>query len=415
MDGAGKTNGTATATPNGTPNGIPNGPNGIPNGTATPNGSNGSATELSFDTDKQLKISMSRYWLNWMEENGAALIVCCYKSNVVFALGAVRDNVNKARLSFFTSRQHHRPLGATYDAQRKRLFIGEALTLQQFNDEGTHPSDQEGVPDYDVNFVPRRFDVINDIDIHDIVVDAEGDPYFCSALFSCVCKVDNQGSFKVFWKPDWITKIAAEDRCHMNGLCCRDGVPRYVSCVSRTDVRGAWREHRREGGVIYDIVENRLVCKGLSMPHSPRWHNGKLWVLDSGTGQFGFVEFGITTQDDNGESYHPFVPCCFIPGFIRGLTFVKNRYAVIGSSDDRHDAAFSGLKLGEVLSKQGLTKGKCGIFVVDLDRMDALHCLTFDTEVTELYDVTAIHNCQRPRIALLDASLAMEFRVIEED
>ena len=39
-----------------------------------------------------------------------------------------------------------------------------------------------------------------------------------------------------------------------------------------------------------DVASNEILTEGLSMPHSPRVHNGELYVLDSGGGYFGKVD-----------------------------------------------------------------------------------------------------------------------------
>ena len=100
-----------------------------------------------------------------------------------------------------------------------------------------------------------------------------------------------------------------------NGLAIKDGKPAYVTAVSETNVAEGWREHRSGGGVVVDINTDEVVCSGLSMPHSPRWHNGKLWLANSGTGEYGYVDF------DTGK----FEPVVFCPGFIRGATMHGNR------------------------------------------------------------------------------------------
>jgi uncharacterized protein (TIGR03032 family) len=67
-----------------------------------------------------------------------------------------------------------------------------------------------------------------------------------------------------------------------------DGEARYVTAISQSDVIDGWRERRRDGGCVIDIKTNEIIAKGLSMPHSPRWYQGKLWLLKSGEGEFGF-------------------------------------------------------------------------------------------------------------------------------
>ena len=192
-------------------------------------------------------------------------------------------------------------------------------------------------------------------------------------------------------------------------MCTRDGDIRYITCVAQTDIRNGWRDRRTNGGVVYDIKEDRVVCSGLSMPHSPRWHNNKLWVLNSGTGYMGYVDL---SKSDN-ES---FTPTLFIPGYMRGLSFTKNgKYALIASSLDRHEKIFQDIPLGENLKEKGMDS-KCGIHIVDMETMDVVHDLIFgqdrENPVTEIYDVVSLHGAQRSRIENINnADLLTSYRI----
>ncbi len=110
------------------------------------------------------------------------------------------------------------------------------------------------------------------------------------------------------------------------------------TAVSTSDVADGWRERRREGGVVIDVRDNRLVATGLSMPHSPRVYRDRLWLLNSGTGNFGSIDL------TNGR----FEPLTFCPGYLRGLAFVGD-YAVTSLSRPRHDTTFGGLPLNDAL------------------------------------------------------------------
>jgi uncharacterized protein (TIGR03032 family) len=120
------------------------------------------------------------------------------------------------------------------------------------------------------------------------------------------------------------------------------------------------------------------------MPHSPRWYRDRLWVLNSGTGYFGHIDFGL------GQ----FVPMTFCPGYLRGLTFVGD-YAVVGLSRPRHDAIFGGLHLQEELNCHD-AEPQCGLQVIDLNSGDVVHFLRLQGDVSELYDVAALPGAKRP-------------------
>jgi len=65
-----------------------------------------------------------------------------------------------------------------------------------------------------------------------------------------------------------------------------NGKPRWVTAHSQLNDFNSWRDHPDEG-VLYDIVDEKVVVKGLSSPHFPRWYKNKLWMLQSGKGEFG--------------------------------------------------------------------------------------------------------------------------------
>jgi len=177
----------------------------------------------------------------------------------------------------------------------------------------------------------------------------------------------------------------AEDRCHLTGLAMVDGHPGYVTACGESDEAKGWEEGRSEGGIVIDVRENQIVCSGLSMPHSPRWHDGKLWILNSGTGYLGYV--------DLAESL--FVPVSFCPGYARGMATIGN-FALISLSKAREPDGFSGLELESKLNETS-AEPWCGILVVDLTTGNLLHWLRIDGVVDEIFDIVPMPGMARPR------------------
>jgi uncharacterized protein (TIGR03032 family) len=151
-----------------------------------------------------------------------------------------------------------------------------------------------------------------------------------------------------------------------------------------TDIADGWRDRRRDGGCVLEVPSGRVVASGLSMPHSPRFHNGRLWVLNSGTGEFGSIDL------ESGA----FQPLAFLPGYMRGLCFVEN-YAIIGLSRPRHEKTFSGLALDDRLKTEGV-EPRCGLAVIDLKTGDQVNWVQIEGLVSELYDVVALPGVTRP-------------------
>ena len=164
---------------------------------------------------------------------------------------------------------------------------------------------------------------------------------FVATSFGCIATLAERSSFTPLWRPPFLSKLAAEDRCHLNGLALADGRPRYATAVSTSDVVDGWRDRRRDGGVVLEIPDGRVIASGLSMPHSPRLYRGRLWLHNSGTGHFGSIDPG------GGR----FEPLTFCPGYLRGLAFVGD-YAVVGLSRPRDDKTFGGLALEDELAKR---------------------------------------------------------------
>lgn len=327
-----------------------------------------------------------RYFLKWLRSVKSSLVISSYKTNRVFMIGVVcHPQTGEDVISIWMS-QFGRPMGI--NVTEETLWIASSGNLWCNQNDGSFEGSDPNLGKFDANYVPRLAYFSNDIDAHDLCIDQNKKIYYCSALFSCVCMPSETNSFKVFWRPPFITKTSPEDRCHLNGICVRDGEPRYVTMTSSSNVKGGWRDHRVGQGLVYDIKTNQVVCDGLTMPHSPRWEFGRLWVLESGTGYLGYVNL----------EKKKFVKKVFIPGYLRGLTFIKRRYAVVGTSKDRYESVFQGLPLGERLKKEKI-ESRCGFFVIDLKKnFDIIHSMTFMSPIDELYDVCSIPNISRPKM-----------------
>ena len=167
-----------------------------------------------------------------------------------------------------------------------------------------------------------------------LAVEDTGRVVFVATACNCLATLSRRCSFQPLWRPPFISKLAAEDRCHLNGLALRDGKARYVTAVSRSDVVDGWRDRRTDGGCVIDVTSGDVVAEGLSMPHSPRWYREQLWVLNSGKGEFGWVDLAAGR----------FEPVAFCPGYLRGLAFAGD-YAIVSLSQPRQDKTFGGLAL----------------------------------------------------------------------
>ena len=374
----------------------------MPNSDRTPQSTAASSSNFPHAVGKTaaptFEINASRQFTSWLASQNLSLVFTTYQAGKVFFIG-LRQN---GELSVF-ERTFERCMGLY--AHNSSLYMSSLYQLWRLENALEPGQIADG---YDAVYVPQVGYITGDLDIHDVVLVEPPQPpllrgnqqvepqvpslnngrlggvVFVNTLFSCLATISETKSFVPFWKPPFISKLAAEDRCHLNGLAMRDGQPRYVTAVSQSDVADGWRDKRKDGGCVMDISTNQAIATGLSMPHSPRWYKDKLWLLNSGRGEFGYLDL------ERGV----FEAVAFCPGYLRGLSFCGD-FAVVGISKPRHNKTFSGLVLDEQLqAKQA--QARCGLLVIDLRSGDIVHSLRIEGVVEELYDVQVLPGVRQP-------------------
>jgi uncharacterized protein (TIGR03032 family) len=326
-------------------------------------------------TEQQLALTCDRYFTAWLAEQHISLAASTYQTNRLLLIG----RKDEERLGVF-ERRFERPMGLYVESDQV-LWLATRYQLWRFVN-GLAPGQLEDGGG-DRLYVPRQSWVTGDLDIHDLILDEQRRPLFVATALNGLATISPTHGCRRCWKPPFISAWVAEDRCHLNGLARRDGRARYVTAVAATDGIDGWRDRRADGGLVMDLDSEALIATGLSMPHSPRWYRDRLWLLNAGSGDFGFVDL------DSGR----FEPVAFCPGYARGLAF-QDRFAIIGLSQPR-DASFTGLPLDERLAAKGLL-ARCGLIVVDLDSGQVAHWLRFEGVITELYDLQVLPGVRRP-------------------
>lgn len=236
-------------------------------------------------------------------------------------------------------------------------------------------------------YLPRVGHFTGVLDTHDVGLSASGEPLFIATRFNCLAATSWVHSFAPVWQPFFISLVVAEDRCHLNGLAMRGGAPAYATAIAAADAYDGWRDRLADGGVVMDLSTNTIVCDGLSMPHSPRVHQQRLWLLNSGRGELGYI-------DNVGTSRGRYRPFAFCPGFVRGLAF-HGHYALVGLSRPRYDD-FAGLDLHHRL-RDPRQDAWCGIQVIDTTSGECVHWFRIDGSVREIYDLAVLPNVSCPR------------------
>lgn len=320
-----------------------------------------------------------------LRELGCCLVVSTYQAGKLVVLSPQGDSVRTH------ARRFHRPMGLAAD--RGRLVLGAMTEIVDFRQ---MPGIAHRLHDpllHDAVYMARRGHVTGHVDIHELAWDAGGDIWFVNTLFSCLCTLDARSSFVPRWRPAFVSCYAAEDRCHLNGLAMRDGAARYVTALGETDTREGWRGNRHDGGVLVDVTSDAVIARGLSMPHSPRWYDGRLWLLESGRGALCTVDIETGARTDVAR----------VPGFCRGLDFV-GPVAFIGVSQRRDSGAAFDMPLDDA-------ERLAGVWAVHVRSGETLGRFTFASDVQEVFAVQTIEGVLHPEIVadgeLLDIAHAL--------
>ena len=350
----------------------------------------------------------SRYFLDWLQSQRCSLAFTTYQTGKLFLVGrksasgaAAPTGPDDQALSVFERTYNHcmgmwvSPdartiwLSSRYQIWRLEQAPANAVPYRPTEGADADGDDAQQAPQwvgrgYDFAYIPRVGYTTGHIDVHDLAVDADGNVVFVNTMFGCLATLSERANFKPIWRPPFLSALVPEDRCHLNGLAMREGRPAFVTVVSRSDVADGWRDKRRDGGCVLDVTTGEAVCTGLSMPHSPRWHRDQLWVLNSGTGEFGKVDLATGR----------FEPIAFCPGYLRGLSF-HGDYAIATLSKPRH-LSFQGLELDDRLQTKE-AEPRCGLQIIDLRTGGISEWLRLDgTLVTELYDSVVLPGVRQP-------------------
>jgi uncharacterized protein (TIGR03032 family) len=311
-----------------------------------------------------------------LERLGVSLLVTTYQANKLLVIRA-RDG----RLSILV-RTFDRPMGVAADG--RRLALGTREQVWTFRNAPDIAPRVEPAGAHDACYLPRTCHVTGDVGIHEVCWGGQDarELWLVNTRFSCLCTLSPDYSFIPRWRPPFVTALAAEDRCHLNGLAMAGGRPAFASALGETDKPHGWRPEKPHGGCLIEVPSGRVMARGLSMPHSPRCHAGKVWFLESGTGRLGFAYAGGSIVRTVAN----------LPGFARGLA-LAGRYAFIGMSRIRATSAMDGVPLA-----QRREQLRCGVAVVDTVSGSVVAAVEFQTAVEEVFDVQLLEGTRFPDV-----------------
>lgn len=326
-----------------------------------------------------------------MRQLGISLMITTYQAG---KLVIVRDDGDHLNTHF---RDFQVPMGLALAGDR--LAIGARFQIWEFHNVPAAAEKLKPEGRHDACFLPRSCHVTGNVRIHEMAWGHGDELWFANTRFSCLCTIDRIHSFVARWRPPFVSALTPEDRCHLNGLAMIDGQPRYVTALGESDEPSGWRANKANGGVLIDVASGETMARGLSMPHSPRWYAGRLWLLESGTGTFGTVDPGTGRYE----------PIATLPGFTRGLDFYGN-CAFIGLSQVRETAVFSGIPITE-----NQTERNCGVWVIDIRNGQTVAFLRFEDALQEIFAVQVVAGRRYPDLIIDDQTLLDDSFVLTDD
>lgn len=305
---------------------------------------------------------------------GVSLVVTTYQSGRLILVRAETPAALNTHLRMFRS-----PMGVAVGDGR--LALGTEREVWDFQNQTEVAARLEPPGLHDACFLPRNVHFTGDIRIHEIGY-AGGELWVVNTRFSALCTLAPDSSFVPRWRPPFVTRLAPEDRCHLNGMAIVDDRVRYVTALGATDQARGWHADRAHGGVLIDVDSGETMLSGLSMPHSPRCYGGRFWFLESGKGTLATADLAQGRWQTIAE----------LPGFTRGLAFA-GPFAFIGLSQVRESNIFGGIPLLERVPER-----RCGVCVVDLRTARIVAMLRFEETVQEIFDLQVLHGIRYPEL-----------------
>jgi len=309
-----------------------------------------------------------------LHQLGCTIVLSTYQAGKVVLVSA-KDDKRLIQLP----RSFKRAMGIAVDGDRMAIATqSEVILLRNSRELALSYPNKPNT--YDAMYLPQATYYTGHIDMHDLHFGKDA-LWGVNTSFSCLCKIDADYSFRPVWQPHFISKLASEDRCHLNGLAMQEDEPMYVSALGKGDSYQAWRDNITKGGVIMHIPSNEVVVDGLAMPHAPRMYDGKLYCLLSAKEELICIDPEKGTYDSVAH----------IPGFVRGMAKYGD-FLFIGTSKLRKGSStFKHLKI----SKEA---DEAGVKVLHLPSGKIAATLNWKMSVDEIYDVQVLPQTMRPNI-----------------
>jgi uncharacterized protein (TIGR03032 family) len=308
-----------------------------------------------------------------LHELGCTIVLSTYQAcKVIFISAPEKDKLIQLPRTFDNA------MGVAQDDNRLAVACkNEVVVLRNSPSLARHYPVKPAT--YDALYLPRALYYTGQLALHDMNF-LSNKLVAINTLFSCISEIDEEYSFKTIWKPPFISRLEPEDRCHLNGMALHNGTIKYVTALGNTNTKQGWRENKLKGGIIIDVPSGEAALSGLSMPHSPRIYDNRLYFLQSARGEL------LKADPEKGKAE----VIVKLGSFARGMAKAGD-YLFIGVSAMRHtDGVFADLPIAG--------SSFAGIVVVNLPQGRISGQIVYKTNVDEIYDVKIIPGFKRPNI-----------------
>ncbi|MDG2383171.1 MAG: TIGR03032 family protein [Pirellulaceae bacterium] len=341
-------------------------------------------------TTPAAKYTCSQGFTSWLHDHHVSLAFSTRQLGKLFFVGLQPDG----RLSI-TERTFDRATGlcVRHDGVRLTLWMASLYQIWRFENVLKEGRDHAG---FDALFVPQVGFTTGNLDVQALDTDVAGRILFVSRLFSCLATTTESHNFTPLWKPSFISKYAAEDRCHLSGMTTAEGRPIFVTAAAASDTARGWHDQRVNGGIVINCQNDETVASGLSLPCAPRLYRNTLWLLNAGSADFGRVSLETGTFEN----------LTHCPGLLRGLSFFED-FAIVTTSQPNDSSTLVDMPV-ETQS------GKCQLSIIDLRTFEIVHWLRFEGLINELHDVVALPRITRPMALGFESSEIQRTLSIDE-
>jgi uncharacterized protein (TIGR03032 family) len=306
-----------------------------------------------------------------LDQHGLSIILSTYQAGKVLAIGT---HANQLQIRF-----HHFEQAMGLARTPTGIAVGSRRQVWHLQAVPGMAASIAPAGTYDLALLTRSSHYTGPVMGHELAW-AGQQLWQVNTVFSCLTTLDPNHNFTPRWRPPFITEMALGDRCHLNGFAVDGTEPRYATVLGMTNIPNGWRENKAKGGALLEVPSGRIVVSGLCMPHSPRIHNGALYLLNSGLGELCQVDPGSGTLTTIAR----------LNGYTRGMdTF--GHLAVVGLSRIRETNVFGGLPIAE---RRGELQS--GFAIVDLPTGQVLASLAFKSGVEEVFDVKFLPGFRNP-------------------